>query len=89
MNATEAITIAQGAILIALTVSAPVLLIAMVIGLFISLFQAITQIQEMTLTFVPKIFAVMLTLLFAASWMVTKLVDFTHNLITSIPNYIR
>lgn len=88
MTATEAITIAQSAIVVSLIVAAPVLLIAMVIGLIISLFQAVTQIQEMTLTFVPKIFAVMLTLLFAASWMVTKLIDFTQNLITSIPNII-
>ncbi len=89
MSPTEAITIAQGAILTALTVATPVLLVAMTIGLIISLFQAVTQIQEMTLTFVPKIFAVMLTLLFAASWMVTKLIDFTQNLLMSIPSFIR
>jgi flagellar biosynthetic protein FliQ len=89
MNATEAITIAQGAVTMALLIATPLLLVGMVVGLFISLFQAVTQIQEMTLTFVPKIFAVMLTIMFLASWMVTKLVDYTHDLITSLPMIIR
>jgi flagellar biosynthetic protein FliQ len=73
----------------ALLIATPLLLVGMVVGLFISLFQAVTQIQEMTLTFVPKIFAVMLTIMFLASWMVTKLVDYTHDLITSLPMIIR
>ena len=61
----------------------------MIVGLFISLFQAVTQIQEMTLTFVPKIIAVMLTVLFMSSWMITKMVDYTHDLIVSLPSLVR
>jgi flagellar biosynthetic protein FliQ len=74
---------------VTLLVSAPVLLVGLVVGLAISIFQAVTQVQEMTLAFVPKIIAVMLALLFAAPWMMDMLVNFTHNLFSNIPNYIR
>lgn len=89
MTPQDAITISQEAVKITLLLSGPVLLVGMAVGLFISLFQAVTQIQEMTLTFVPKIVAVMLTVLFLASWMIAKMVDYTHNLITSLPMLIR
>ena len=74
---------------VTLLVSAPVLFVGLVVGLVISIFQAVTQVHEMTLAFVPKIIAVMLALLFAAPWMMDMLVNFTHNLFTNIPNYIR
>jgi flagellar biosynthesis protein FliQ len=74
---------------VTLLVSAPVLLVGLAVGLVISIFQAVTQVHEMTLAFVPKILAVMLALLFAAPWMIDQLVSFTHNLFTNIPNYIR
>lgn len=74
---------------VTLLVSAPVLLVGLVVGLVISIFQAVTQVNEMTLAFVPKIIAVMLALLIAAPWMIDQLVSFTHNLFTNIPNYIR
>ncbi len=89
MTPSEAITLTQNAITLTLLLSAPVLLVAMVVGLLISLFQAVTQIQEMTLTFVPKIVAVMATLLFLSSWMINKLVDYTHELIVNLPTIIR
>lgn len=89
MTPSEAITLIQNAVTLTLLLSAPVLLVAMVVGLLISLFQAVTQIQEMTLTFVPKIVAVMATLLFLSSWMINKLVDYTHELIVNLPNIIR
>ena len=89
MTPSEAITLTQNAVTLNLLLSAPVLLVAMVVGLLISLFQAVTQIQEMTLTFVPKIVAVMATLLFLSSWMINKLVDYTHELIVNLPNIIR
>ena len=89
MTPTEAITLTQHAVTMTLLLSAPVLLVAMVVGLLISLFQAVTQIQEMTLTFVPKIVAVMATLLFLSSWMINKLVDYTHELIVNLPTIIR
>ncbi|MFZ5776202.1 MAG: flagellar biosynthesis protein FliQ [Thermodesulfobacteriota bacterium] len=88
MTPTQAITLAQNAVTVTMLVSAPLLLVAMVVGLLISLFQAVTQIQEMTLTFVPKIVAMMLTILFLASWMLTKLTDYTHDLIVNLPNII-
>ncbi len=89
MTPSEAVTIAQNSIIMALLLSAPLLLIGMIVGVLISLFQAVTQIQEMTLTFVPKIFAVMITLLFFSSWMLTKIINFTESLIGSLPTIIR
>ncbi|CAG1065554.1 Flagellar biosynthetic protein FliQ [uncultured bacterium] len=72
-----------------LLVSAPVLIAGMVIGLLISVFQAVTQIQEMTLTFVPKIIVVFLVLLALAPWMMEIMLKYTSDIFTNIPNYIR
>jgi flagellar biosynthetic protein FliQ len=74
---------------VTLLISAPALLVGLVVGVAVSLFQAVTQIQEMTLVFVPKIVAVMLTLVIVLPWMINLLVAFTHNLFTNIPLYIR
>jgi len=74
---------------VTLLVSAPILLVGLIVGIVISVFQAVTQVHEMTLTFVPKIIAVMLALLVAAPWMLDMLVSFTHNLFSNIPNYIK
>jgi flagellar biosynthetic protein FliQ len=81
--------IASETMKVTLLVSAPVLLVGLVVGIVISVFQAVTQVHEMTLTFVPKIIAVMLALLVAAPWMLDMLVNFTHNLFSNIPNYIK
>lgn len=67
----------------------PVLLVSMIVGLVISIFQAVTQIQEMTLTFVPKILVTILTLIVAGPWMLSVLLDFTISLFTAIPTYVR
>jgi flagellar biosynthetic protein FliQ len=72
-----------------LIVSSPVLLVSLVVGLVISLFQAVTQIQEFTLTFVPKIIAVFVCLFLFFPWIAQTLMTFTTNLITNIPAYIR
>jgi flagellar biosynthetic protein FliQ len=85
----EAVTLGQNAITITLLLSAPLLLIGMAVGLLVAIFQATTQIQEMTLTFVPKIVAVMLALLFFSSWMLIKITDYTNDLFLSIPDLIR
>ena len=77
------------AIKVALLVSAPVLLVGLVVGIAISLFQAVTQIQEMTLVFVPKIVAIMAVLVAALPWMINIMVTYTHNLISSIPMYVK
>ncbi len=69
-----------------LLVSLPVLGVSMAIGLLISVFQSITQIQEMTITFVPKIVVTFLALLIFGSWMLGKLADFLREVIMNIPN---
>ena len=69
-----------------LLLSMPMLLVALVVGVIISLFQAVTQIQEMTLTFVPKIIAVFLAVIVAAPWLTETIVRFTRELILSIPS---
>jgi flagellar biosynthesis protein FliQ len=74
---------------VTLLISAPVLIVGLVVGVVISLFQAVTQVQEMTLVFVPKIMAVMITLIAALPWMLNILISFTHNLFVNIPAYIK
>ncbi len=81
--------IGKETILVVLMVAAPILASGMIIGLAISLFQAVTQIQEMTLTFVPKIVVVMIALLIFAPWMMELLITFTTDMITSIPEFVR
>ncbi|MBU3948915.1 MAG: flagellar biosynthesis protein FliQ [Proteobacteria bacterium] len=83
------VNLAQEAIKTTILVSMPILLIALVIGLIISIFQAVTQINEMTLTFVPKILAIFLGLIVFGSWMLEHITTFTINTIEQIPNYIR
>ena len=75
----------QDAVMLTLAVAAPMLGFGLLVGLLVSIFQAATQIQEMTLTFIPKIVAVALALLFFMPWIVTKLVHFTTTLFSSIP----
>jgi flagellar biosynthetic protein FliQ len=70
-------------------VAGPPLLVGLVVGVLVGFFQTITQIQEFTLTFVPKMLAVFLCLFLLMPWMSGKLIDFTTNLIQQIPVYIR
>lgn len=70
----------------ALMVAGPILIIALVIGLLVSVFQAATQIQEQTLTFVPKLIAIATILIFGGSWMLNKLVVFTNEIMNIIAN---
>ena len=72
-----------------LLVGGPPLLVSLVIGILISLFQAITQLQEMTISFIPKILAVFLTLLVGLPWMVKIMLGFTRNIFEAIPMYVR
>jgi flagellar biosynthesis protein FliQ len=74
---------------ITLLVSAPMLIVGLVVGVIISLFQAVTQIQEMTLVFVPKIVAVMVTMIAALPWMMSLMMTYTQNIFTSIPAYVK
>ena len=72
-----------------LIASGPVLVVSLVVGVVISLFQAVTQMQEFTLTFVPKVLAVFLCLFICFPWIARVLMTFTTNIITNIPMYIR
>ena len=78
----------QGVTLV-LLMSLPMVGIGLLVGFMISLFQAVTQIQEQTLTFVPKVVAVMLMLAFSSPWLVSMVVDFTATLWSAIPNMAR
>ncbi|HOF04121.1 MAG TPA: flagellar biosynthesis protein FliQ [Syntrophales bacterium] len=74
---------------VTLLVSAPVLIVGLVVGVFVSLIQAMTQVQEITLVFVPKIVACMVALVAALPWMIGILMSFTNNIFQNIPMYIR
>jgi len=88
MSIDQAITLVQQMLYTALLVGAPVILIAFIVGLLISIFQAATQIHEMTLTFIPKIFATIVALIIFGSWIFRKLVDFTQELLKNLTTYI-
>ncbi len=85
MNAQMVLTMGQDALLTLLMVAAPILGIVLLVGLVISLFQAITQINEATLTFIPKLIAAMLALAVAGPWMLSMLVDFIRRTIETVP----
>jgi flagellar biosynthetic protein FliQ len=80
------LSLGREAIMMTLMVSAPMLAFGLIIGLAISILQAVTQIHEMTLTFIPKIVAVAAALLIFLPWMINMLVDFTTRLLQSIPS---
>lgn len=83
------IGLARQAVELTLILSLPVLGVGLIVGLAVSLFQAVTQIQEMTLSFVPKIIAVLVALLVSFPWLMNKLMDFTRNLMEQIPAMVR
>lgn len=80
---------ARQSIELALTLALPMLMVGLVVGIFVSIIQAATQIQETTLTFVPKIVSMFLALLFAFPWIMEKLISFTRDVFINLPNYIR
>ncbi|AIQ13337.1 flagellar biosynthesis protein FliQ [Paenibacillus durus] len=88
MNTEFIIGLAGQAVYLVLEISAPMLILGLVVGLIISIFQATTQIQEQTLAFVPKIVAVLLALLLFGPWIITKLVDFTTQILGNLHLYI-
>lgn len=79
----------QQALTMVLLMSAPMLLIGLTVGLLVSIFQATTQIQEATLAFVPKIIAVMLSLVIFGPWMISSMVGFTRNIFSNVDIFIR
>lgn len=83
------VNVAKDALLTSMLIAMPMLGLGLIVGLAVSIFQAVTSIQEMTLTFIPKIIAVFLGLLFFAPWMLEKLMKYTTDIITNIPMYVR
>ncbi|MBC9070798.1 flagellar biosynthesis protein FliQ [Thauera sp. CAU 1555] len=88
MTPTAVVDLGRQAVEVALMVSAPMLLAAVVTGLVVSIFQAATQINEMTLSFVPKVVAMFVTLVVAGPWLLTVMTDFIRRLFESIPTMI-
>ena len=87
MTVTEAIDLFQKALMLALLVAGPMLLFGLVAGLLVSIFQAVTQVHEMTLTFIPKILAVVLSLFLFLPWMVNHLLDFATTLFGGLAGF--
>jgi flagellar biosynthesis protein FliQ len=85
MNSTAVIALLSQALEMTLIVSAPLLLTALAVGLLVSIFQAATQINEMTLSFIPKMIGVFVAIVVAGPWMLQLLVDYTHRLFAIIP----
>lgn len=85
MNAQTVLTFGREALTLLLTISLPVLLTVMAVGLVVSIFQAVTQINENTLSFVPKLVAAVLVFLIAGPWMLSTVVDFIRRTIENIP----
>ena len=85
----QILDIARDAIYTIVMAAAPVLLVSLVVGLIISIFQTVTSIQEQTLTFVPKILAVFATILIGGSWMLNMMSTFTVNLWQDFSKYVR
>ena len=89
MNAQAVLTLGQEALSLMLMISAPMLGVILVVGLVVSLFQAVTQINEATLSFVPKLIAAVAVLAFAGPWMLSMLVDYIRRILESIPASIQ
>jgi flagellar biosynthetic protein FliQ len=88
MTPENVMDLAHRALLVTSLVAAPLLLVALIVGLLIGMLQAATQINEATLSFIPKLLMLVLTLFVAGPWMLRLLIDFTHDLFTSIPSVI-
>ena len=89
MDAHGVISLVQQAMQVMLIVVMPLLLVSLAAGLIVSIFQAATQINEATLSFLPKLLAILATMIVAGPWMIQLLVDYMQRLLTSIPSVIR
>lgn len=89
MDQSVVIDVAQEAIKVVLMISAPILGLGLLVGLLVSIIQATTQIQEATLSFIPKVITIALTLLIFGPWMMNLMYEFTVNLFENIPMYIK
>ncbi|MDF2566597.1 MAG: flagellar biosynthetic protein FliQ [Oscillospiraceae bacterium] len=89
MTQGEILTVLRDALFTCLKLAAPLLVVSVVVGLIISIFQAATQVNEQTITFVPKIIAIAIVLIATGPWMMNTLVDFVNRLFTSMITYIK
>ncbi|MDF2674561.1 MAG: fliQ [Clostridiales bacterium] len=89
MSESFVVSIGNQAITTALTVAAPVLIVSMVIGLIISIFQAVTQIQEQTLTFVPKLLAIVVVFIILGPWMLQTIIEFIQTMLNNISYVVK
>ena len=85
MNPQDAIDLSREAVNIALVIGSPAIVTGMIVGLVIGLLQAVTQIQEQTVSFVPKLVAMVLVLSLTLPWLIHQMVQYSHDLITNIP----
>src|SRR5262245_42847630 len=88
MDAATAVSLTQQALITAMILGAPILLVGMVVGLLIGLAQALTQVQDQTVAFVPKVVAMVAVLILCLPWLVQKMVEYSEYLFTNIPNTI-
>ncbi|HEU0230705.1 MAG TPA: flagellar biosynthesis protein FliQ [Burkholderiaceae bacterium] len=88
MNSEAIMSMTYHAMKIALIMAGPLLLVTLIVGLVISIFQAATQINEMTLSFIPKLLAVGVALVLLGPWLISTMVDYMHQLFTSIPGLV-
>jgi len=88
MTDTAVLHIALQAMIISAKLAAPILLVSLVIGLGVSVFQSVTQVQEATLSFVPKVVGVAIVVLFAGHWMLAQVVEFTQQLFDQLPSLL-
>jgi flagellar biosynthetic protein FliQ len=88
MSSEFVISLAEKGVYMTLLISGPLLILALAVGLIVSIFQATTQIQEQTLAFIPKIVAVLVALIFFGPWMLTQIVGFTYDLLSNLHRYI-
>jgi flagellar biosynthetic protein FliQ len=86
MQPQDAIDLGREALVVATLISAPVLIAGMLVGLLIGLLQALTQIQEQTVAFVPKLLAMIVALGLSLPWILTRLIEYSRELIANIPN---
>jgi len=86
MNPQDAVDLGREAVNISLVLGAPILLSGMLVGLAVGLLQAMTQVQEQTVSFVPKLVAMVLVLSLTLPWLIHQMVQYSHDLITNIPN---
>ena len=88
MTPEAVMTLAHQAMYVGLVLAAPLLFVALIVGLVVSLFQAATQINESTLSFIPKLLAIATTMVIAGPWMLTTMLDYLRHTLTSIPTLV-